>query len=393
MNYITNQSNKIIAADDDLLKLLDIKNIETLSEDVILGNIQFEILSDQNIRIITATKSFSFKVHTSALSSMLGSLTLISLSDREKPSESISAPDTLHSNDDLIFLKENEELFLNKEDLSGKMDISKHKDTSAIIIEIEKVSKDIGISTQDYKLFLNEYIDTTISLEKDIRSTNSEKSSSAITSLVQLSSTLQLPLVNVIMQEIIADLPNKDERIDSLYELLSRLVIKESPIEESPIKNEAVLEKSKEEVSSLMDSDKKDLKAKEQIKSKSEDESFAKITLQDINPIPFTFELSEAANDLSLPVELVEEFVRDFIEQTHIEIDNILVAYEKGDLKTIQKIGHMLKNASSNLCINTLSDTLHEIEFCNDSANLENLIKQYWGQFLALEQKIDYLAK
>ena len=190
------------------------------------------------------------------------------------------------------------------------------------------------------------------------------------------------------MQEIIADLPNKDERIDSFYELLSRL-----SIEESPIKNEAVLEKSKEEVSSLMDSDKKDLKAKEQIKSKSEDESFAKITLQDINPIPFPFELSEAANDLSLPVELIEEFVRDFIEQTHVEIDNILVAYEKGDLKTIQKIGHMLKGASSNLCINTLSDTLHEIEFCNDSANLENLIKQYWGQFLALEQKIDYLAK
>jgi len=388
MNYITNQSNKIIAADDDLLKLLDIKNIETLSEDVILGNIQFEILSDQNIRIITATKSFSFKVHTSALSSMLGSLTLISLSDKEEPSESISAPDTLHTNDDLIFLKENEELFLNEEDLSEKMDISKHKDTSAIIIEIEKVSKDIGISTQDYKLFLNEYIDTAISLEKDIRSTDSEKSSLAITSLLQLSSTLQLPLVNVIMQEIIADLPNKDERIDSLYELLSRLTIDESPIEESLIKNEAVLEKSKgEEASSLRDFDKKDFKAK------SEDESFGKITLQDINPIPFPFELSEAANDLSLPVELIEEFVRDFIEQTHVEIDNILVAYEKGDLKTIQKIGHMLKGASSNLCINTLSDTLHEIEFCNDSANLENLIKQYWGQFLALEQKIDYLAK
>ena len=115
--------------------------------------------------------------------------------------------------------------------------------------------------------------------------------------------------------------------------------------------------------------------------------------MEGIAPIRFQFKLSEAANDLSLPVELIEEFVHDFIEQAHVETDKMLVAYEKGDLKTIQNIGHMLKGASSNLRINTLSDTLYEIQFCENSSNLENLIKQYWGQFLSLEQQIDNLAK
>ena len=67
----------------------------------------------------------------------------------------------------------------------------------------------------------------------------------------------------------------------------------------------------------------------------------------------------------------------------------MLEAYEKGDLESIQNIGHLLKGASSNLRIKALSDTLYEIQFCQDSSKLEDLIKQYWGHFLSLEMQMN----
>ena len=71
----------------------------------------------------------------------------------------------------------------------------------------------------------------------------------------------------------------------------------------------------------------------------------------------------------------------------------MLEAYEKGDLDAIQKIGHLLKGASSNLRINALSDTLYQIQFCEDSSNLDAFIKDYWGHFLSFEIQINALAK
>jgi HPt (histidine-containing phosphotransfer) domain-containing protein len=122
-------------------------------------------------------------------------------------------------------------------------------------------------------------------------------------------------------------------------------------------------------------------------------ESFGNIDLNDVKPIHFDFRLEEAANDLSLPVELIEEFVHDFIDQAHTETKNMLDAYEKGDLETIQKIGHMLKGASSNLRIKALSETLYKIQFCEKSEEMEDLIKDYWGHFLAFETQINLTSQ
>ena len=117
--------------------------------------------------------------------------------------------------------------------------------------------------------------------------------------------------------------------------------------------------------------------------------SFGTIDLSDVKPIHFDFQVEEAAKDLSLPTELIEEFIHDFIKQAHEETDKMLKAYEKGDLETIQKIGHLLKGTASNLRINPLADTLYEIQFCNDSSKLEQLIKEYWAHFLSFETQFN----
>jgi hypothetical protein len=110
--------------------------------------------------------------------------------------------------------------------------------------------------------------------------------------------------------------------------------------------------------------------------------------LDEVKPIHFDFRLEEAADELSLPVELIEEFVNDFLVQAREETVNILTAYREGNLDRIQKIGHLLKGASSNLRINPLADTLYEIQFCEDPSQLEGLIKNYWAHFVSFEKQI-----
>ena len=243
-----------------------------------------------------------------------------------------------------------------------------------IVIDAENISQSIGISTEDYNTFLNEYIDTALSLEKDLQSTKEEERSRAVATLSHLSTVLHLPVVvSQIVTEIehaAADTQNK--HIESFYTMLSRLTTSQPGT-------------YKEELLPAVEAEAEAVTART--------ESFGTISLDDVKPIHFDFQLKQAAEELSLPVELIEEFVIDFIAQAHTETKNILEAYEKGDLDTIQRIGHLLKGASSNLRIKPLSDTLYEIQFCKDSSKMEHLIKQYWGHFLSLEIQMELTTK
>ena len=247
------------------------------------------------------------------------------------------------------------------------------EDHTPILINTEHISKEIGISTEDYNNFLNEYIDTAITLEKDLKSDQDEKRSHAITTLSHLASVLHLPMITEIITQIKnQSVENQNSSVSALYNTLSRLTTQKADMIE--------------EVSVPL--------AEADIAVKpSGTEGFGTISLDDVKPIHFDFQLEEAANDLSLPVELIEEFVHDFIEQGHTETKKMLAAYEKGDLDTIQKIGHLLKGASSNLRINPLSDTLYKIQFCEDSTQLETLIKDYWAHFLSFETQINLISK
>jgi len=249
------------------------------------------------------------------------------------------------------------------------------EDHTPILIDIEHISKEIGISTEDYNNFLNEYIDTALTLEKDLQSDKEEKRSHAITTLSHLASVLHLPMITKIITQITnQSAENQNDSVRSLYDTLSRLTTTKADLNEETSMPSAEIET-------------------DVIVKKSGTESFGTITLDDVKPIHFDFQLEEAANDLSLPVELIEEFVHDFIEQAQTETKKMLAAYEKGDLDTIQKIGHLLKGASSNLRINPLSDTLYKIQFCEDSSQLEELIKEYWGHFLSFETQINLISK
>ena len=434
MYYVTNQNNQIIAIDPSLLALLKLQNIDELYREMALGNATFSLSSeDETVTIATVQNEDTYHIEKHDLSSLLGDMTLIQIESPSKESVHIDddvsmftsekeelvenflkleiAPEENISllDDDLMFLKdtddspENEEVKENTDteaekdhalldlilpntpeiaideiDATGKEEKEEERieavddKQSPLVIDIENISQSIGISTKDYTVFLNEYIDTALSFEKDLQSTQEESRAYAIKTLSHLSNILHLPFMTETVTQIENALAvDQDKEIKSFYAKLARLTT--SPLEIDNKRDIEILSKA-EAVTEITD-------------------GFGSINLDDVKYIHFDFQPEEAAKDLSLPVELIEEFVHDFIAQAHVETKKMMDAYQKGDLETIQKISHLLKGTSSNLRIGPLSDTLYEIQRCEESSKLEALIKNYWGHFLFLETQTRLKSK
>ncbi len=440
MYYITNQNNQIIAIDPSLLALLEVENIDELYRKIALGDIKLSSSEeDEKITITTAQNEETYDVENNNLSGMLGDITLVQvqvspkesmlIDDVTVPMEEFFAIETAEENEISILddtleeisdvdtekneIENNNELFdlilpnapeetIDKIAITGNKQVETADDNQApIVIDVKNISQSIGISTEDYNTFLNEYIDTALSLEKDLQSTQEGKHSHAIDTLSHLSNVLHLPAITEILTQIKnASAANKNANIESFYAALGRLTTSQlETVKEETSSILGIGSEVKVETVDSVDIHNIDLHEKEPPSAPETEsvttttESFGTINLDDVKPIHFDFQLEEAAKDLSLPVELIEEFVHDFIEQGHVETEKMLEAYEKGDLDTIQKIGHLLKGTSSNLRINPLSDTLYEIQFCEDSSKLEGMIKQYWGHFLSLETQINLTSK
>lgn len=434
MYYILNETDQIIAADDHLLGLCAASNINELSSALAVGNIEFD-LSETNLNMRIGTSDKMFSISKTSLSSMLGQLTLVELAEEENALAELPLDDTIEDlgpldlDSDLIgsereevsdemsledaFALEDDDLMMEREetsevvetpetfdfDLSAENDLfgtaEDTDDNAEILIDIETISQEIGISPEDYNLFLDEYIDAAINLEEDLQCDEAEKRSNAIETLSHLGEVLRLPVIGEVIANIAsASADTQKTMITSFYSTLSRLTTQASSQEESSQEEAPQEEVFMELLDTVTLTEEPELSADDTApKAVVDQNSFGTINLDDVTPIHFDFQLEEAANDLSLPVELIEEFVNDFIEQGRIETKKMLEAYEKGDLDAIQKIGHLLKGTSSNLRINALSDTLYQIQFCEDSSNLEALIKDYWGHFLSFEIQINAISR
>ncbi len=444
MYYITNQNNQIIAIDPDLLTYLEVENIDDLYRNIALGDIHFSLLKEENKVTITKIQNKkTYDVKNTDLTGLLGNITLVQIQtlpdistlmddnlltfslveEDETPSiaedknESVEgllpldvtqekeiplfdgAPDPIKETSVLNDLEEeNDDVLYNlllpsvAEETIDKITIAQElktdeKSLAPIVIDVKNISQSIGISTEDYKTFLNEYINTALSLEKDLQSSDQEKRSHAVGVLSHLSNVLRLPIVSEIITQMgNATKENQGTQIESFYTTIGRLTT--SPIDSDT--KDATLDSSDEQD---IDMDGKALFALQNEFTPTPDKGFGNIHLDDVKPIHFDFQLKQAASELSLPLELIEEFVRDFIKLGHTDTKKMLEAYEKGDLDTIHKIGHLLKGTSSNLRIGALSDTLYEIQLCEDINKLEELIKRYWGHFLSLETQINIQGK
>ena len=421
MYYIINQNDQIVAIDPQLLTQLDIPSADEFYKKVALNEITFE-LDNEGVRITVDGKASRYTAKTSPLDGMLGDIRLVDIDmfSAQEETASMEEETSLSLDDvDLFGIKEEEEIDIhtpspkdtketasvsteeddlfelilptdadnaiaeieevktetNKKESQTLSAVSSNDETAPIYIDVANISEKIGISTDDYNLFLNEYIDTALTFEQALQSNDEKEKEEALHTLSHLSNVLHLPYVGEILEQIKNASPSEREQaITSFFTTLGRLTTSHFEEEQTSSEETVHIDLPQEEVT-------------------VSETHRAPIDLSDVKPIHFDFQLEEAAKDLSLPVELIEEFVHDFITQAHEETEKMLAAYEKGDLETVQKIGHLLKGTSSNLRINPLSDTLYEIQFNEDIDRVPELVKNYWAHFLSLEKQIELISK
>jgi len=297
--------------------------------------------------------------------------------EENKDEASTSSDDEIF---DLLLTSDDNAPLISLDADNANKEMPEKSEQEPIVLDIEALSQTIGISEEDYQSFLNEYKETAMNLKQDLINSDIDKRNSAIQTLQHLSSVLHIPLISELLDKVATDF--SDELVDELYITINRITTdKDSHITIST-DIEETSDESKIELKSPMPEE--ELKPQEQ-KSTS---TAHKIDLSNVKPIHFDFSMEQAANELSLPVDLIDEFVHDFIEQAHEETENMLTAYDEGDLDRVNKLGHLLKGTSSNLRITPLADTLYKIQFCESLDELEPLIKDYWGHFLAFEKHI-----
>jgi len=426
MYYIINQSDQVVAIDPQLLSALGMKSGDDFYKKVALKEILFQA-EGSTVEISVDGEAYSFDAEISTMEGLLGDIRLVVLTKRHVSDKTESEEMITFDDIELFDIKEEEspqkvsvdvekedtedenlfELVLPSDAENAISDIDtsdiepleestspfedeisvaqesslpeSQEENSPIYIDVERVSEKIGISTDDYTLFLNEYIDTALSYEKALQSDNEMEKEEALSALIHLSNVLHLPFVGDVLGQIKEAAPDQRDRfIGSFFETLGRLTT--AHFEEEKRAPETTSDQPSPEEQRVTE-------------AKTPQITQTAIDLSDVQPIHFDFQLEEAAKDLSLPIELIEEFVNDFITQAHEETKRMLAAYEKGDLETVQKIGHLLKGTSSNLRINPLSDTLYEIQFNEDIDRVPELVRNYWGHFLSLEKQIELISK
>jgi hypothetical protein len=92
----------------------------------------------------------------------------------------------------------------------------------------------------------------------------------------------------------------------------------------------------------------------------------------------YRFDPNVAAHELGLPVDLIEEFIGDFIQQSREFKDELFEATLKGDMNNLKILSHKLKGVAANLRIEDAFETLSVINTSNDLVEVEANLKYFY---------------
>ena len=94
-----------------------------------------------------------------------------------------------------------------------------------------------------------------------------------------------------------------------------------------------------------------------------------------------------AADELGLPVELIEEFIGDFIKQAHEFKEQLFNAIDSQDFDNIKILSHKLKGVAANLRIEDSFEVLRNVNETNDIKECEANLKRFYITIAKLEGK------
>ncbi|MDD2368141.1 MAG: hypothetical protein PHQ90_02490 [Sulfuricurvum sp.] len=101
----------------------------------------------------------------------------------------------------------------------------------------------------------------------------------------------------------------------------------------------------------------------------------------------YRFDPNVAAHELGLPVDLILEFIGDFIQQSYEFKDELFEAVLKGDTNNIKILSHKLKGVAANLRIEDAFETLSIINTSIDPIEIEANLKYFYAIINKLEGK------
>ena len=101
----------------------------------------------------------------------------------------------------------------------------------------------------------------------------------------------------------------------------------------------------------------------------------------------YVYDPSVAANELGLPVDLIEEFIGDFIQQSHEFKDELFEAAVKSDFNALHILSHKLKGVAANLRVENALESLTAINSSTEPVEIEANLKYYYDIIAKLEGK------
>ena len=98
----------------------------------------------------------------------------------------------------------------------------------------------------------------------------------------------------------------------------------------------------------------------------------------------YIYDPQVASSELGLPLDLIEEFIQDFILQAKEFKEDLYTALENNDLDNVKTLSHKLKGVAANLRIENAFETLSTINTASDT----NVIKANIHKFYRIVAKL-----
>lgn len=106
----------------------------------------------------------------------------------------------------------------------------------------------------------------------------------------------------------------------------------------------------------------------------------------------YRFNPQIAADELGLPVDLIEEFIGDFIQQAYAFKDDLFEAALKADFNNLHILSHKLKGVAANLRVEDALETLTIINASTEILEIEAHLKYFYSIIEKLDGKEPAIA-
>ena len=101
----------------------------------------------------------------------------------------------------------------------------------------------------------------------------------------------------------------------------------------------------------------------------------------------YVYDPQIAADELGLPVDLIEEFIGDFIKQAHEFKDQLFRSINDTDFDNIKVLSHKIKGVAANLRIEDSFEVLRNVNETSDIKECEANLKKFYITIAKLEGK------